>query len=96
MTTDTTLINFNAPNSTRLRFDKVCQLVGRTRTSVLVELMNGYVLTKANEITVNNQKIKIIDDYIGCQDEFVSHPSYTSPYDDDPPFFFTSTDGDGW
>lgn len=96
MTTDTTLINFNAPNSTRLRFDKVCQLVGRTRTSVLVELMNGYILTKANEITANNQKIKIIDDHIECQDEFGSDPSYTSPYDDGPPLFFTSTDGDGW
>ncbi len=96
MTTDTTLINFNAPNSTRQRFDKVCQLVGRTRTSVLVELMNGYILTKANEITANNQKMKLIDGHIECRDEFGSHPSYTSSYDDGPLFFSTSNDGDEW
>lgn len=96
MTADTTLINFNAPNSTRLRFDKVCQLVGRTRTSVLVELMNGYILTKANEITANNHKIKMMDDHVGFQDEFGSHPTYTNSYDDGPPIFFTSNDGDGW
>lgn len=96
MTNDTTLINFNAPNSTRLRFDKVCQLVGRTRTSVLVELMNGYILTKGNEITATNHKMKIIDGHIGCRDEFGSPTSYTNPYDDVPPFFFTSNDGDGW
>jgi hypothetical protein len=39
-----TLTNFNVPITTRKRFDVICHASGRTRTSVLVELMTNYVL----------------------------------------------------
>lgn len=35
---------FKAPSTTRSKFDAICRLGGRTRTSVLVELMNDYIL----------------------------------------------------
>jgi hypothetical protein len=93
---ETKLINFNAPDLTKLRFDKVCQLIGRTRTSVLVELMNDYILTKGNELTATNHRMKIIDGHIGCRDEFGLNKPIINPYDDGLPLFFTSDDGDGW
>lgn len=43
---NTTLTNFNVPFGTRKRFDEVCRASGRTRTSVLVELMDDYVLNQ--------------------------------------------------
>lgn len=39
------LTNFNVPTSTRSKFDQLCQMTRRTRTSVLIELMEDYVLT---------------------------------------------------
>jgi hypothetical protein len=41
------LINFNVPISTKTRFDAICQVSARTRTSVLVELMNDFILSQA-------------------------------------------------
>ena len=38
------LTNFNAPDTVRQRFDAICHASGRTRTSVLVELMTDYIL----------------------------------------------------
>jgi hypothetical protein len=38
--------NFNVSSITRNKFDQICRLSGRTRTSVLVELMENYVLNK--------------------------------------------------
>lgn len=43
---ETILTNFNVPFSIRQRFDDVCHASGRTRTSVLVELMDDYVLSQ--------------------------------------------------
>ena len=51
MTPSTILTNFNVPSTTRSRFDQICQMSGRTRTSVLVELMEDYVLTKGPAIS---------------------------------------------
>ena len=50
MTPEPVLTNFNVPSSTRSKFDQICQMTGRTRTSVLVELMEDYVLTKGPAI----------------------------------------------
>ena len=51
MTPQPILTNFNVPSSTRSKFDQICQMSGRTRTSVLVELMEDYVLTKGPAIS---------------------------------------------
>jgi hypothetical protein len=89
------LINFNAPDPIRVRFDKVCQLSGRTRTSVLVELMNTYITTKGAELTKENERYQLIDQAIRQRDEF-DHPSLgRSSFDNAPPMFF-SNDGGDW
>ena len=41
---ETQLTNFNVPLPTRKRFDAICRASGRTRTSVLVELMTDHIL----------------------------------------------------
>lgn len=43
---ETILTNFNVPFGVRQRFDDICHASGRTRTSVLVELMDDYVLNQ--------------------------------------------------
>ena len=90
-----TRINFNVPDPIRVRFDKVCQLSGRTRTSVLVELMNTYVTTKGNELKEENEKYLLIDQAIRQRDEF-DHPSAgRTNWENAPPNFF-SNDGGDW
>ena len=60
-----TLINFNAPDPIRVRFDKVCQLSGRTRTSVLVELMTDHILKEGRRLTDQQSELEQIDAAIG-------------------------------
>jgi len=49
------LINFNVPIDTRNRFDVICHASGKTRTSVLVELMTNYVLDESKRL-IERQK----------------------------------------
>lgn len=56
-----TLINFNVPEGIRHRFDEVCRASGRTRTSVLVELMEGYVLTQGKVLADRHVEIRKVD-----------------------------------
>lgn len=91
-----TLINFNAPDPIRARFDKICQLSGRTRTSVLVELMNAYVTTKGAELKEENERYLLIDQAIRQRDEFAYPNLGHSSYDNAPPTFFSSYDGGDW
>jgi hypothetical protein len=90
-----TLINFNAPDPIRVRFDKVCQLSGRTRTSVLVELMTTYVTTKGAELIKENERYQQIDQAIRQRDEFDHSSIGRTSYDNTPQIFF-SNDGGDW
>ena len=56
-----TLINFNVPQGIRHRFDEVCRVSGRTRTSVLVELMESYVLTQGKVLADRHVEIRKVD-----------------------------------
>lgn len=55
------LTNFNVPCSLRKRFDEVCRASGRTRTSVLVELMEHYTLSQGRVLAARNEEIEMID-----------------------------------
>ncbi|OYU36363.1 MAG: hypothetical protein CFE35_03395 [Novosphingobium sp. PASSN1] len=55
------LINFIAPSATKTRFDGICQISGRTRTSVLVELMNDFILSQADLLTHRSRQFDLID-----------------------------------
>lgn len=96
MNNQSVLVNFNVPNSTKHRFDKVCQLSGRTRTSVLVELMNTYVTTKGAELKEENERYLLIDQAIRRRDEFDQPSADRTSYDNAPLMFFSSNDGGDW
>jgi hypothetical protein len=45
------LINFNADQNTINTFDAICHANGRTRTSVLVELVTSYILNESKAVS---------------------------------------------
>jgi hypothetical protein len=55
------LTNFNVPIETRVRFDQICELAGRTRTSVLVELMESFILLQGVVLEERNRKLEQLD-----------------------------------
>ncbi len=57
----TSLTNFNVPNSTRKRFDAICHASGRTRTSVLIELMTNYVLEEGKRLVERQKELGDLD-----------------------------------
>ena len=57
----TSLTNFNVPNTTRKRFDAICHASGRTRTSVLVELMTNYVLQEGKRLVERQKELGDLD-----------------------------------
>lgn len=65
MKPETILTNFNSPPDTRIRFDEICRLSGRTRTSVLVELMEEYVLLQGPALVMRNQELQQVDRNLG-------------------------------
>jgi hypothetical protein len=76
------LTNFKAPIDTRNRFDAICQASGRTRTSVLVELMSDYILNQSQRLATRSLRFQLIDQMLG--DNRVSNgdgllPSSPSP-----------------
>jgi predicted DNA-binding protein len=89
MNNQSVLVNFNVPNSTKYRFDKVCHLTGRTRTSVLVELMNGYILSQSDQLSLLSNRMDRIDQALASTD------ARSTGYDEPLAFFGTHDDG-GW
>jgi hypothetical protein len=59
------LTNFNVPLDTRRRFDAICHASGRTRTSVLVELMTDYILHQSQLLATRNHQFQIVDELLG-------------------------------
>lgn len=61
----TSLTNFNVPIPLRSRFDAICHASGRTRTSVLVELMSDYILHQSQLLATRNQRFQLVDEFLG-------------------------------
>ena len=55
------LTNFNAPIAVRKRFDTICRASGRTRTSVLIELMYEFVLREGQRLAQREQELGCVD-----------------------------------
>lgn len=58
----TILMNFRVPSSVRKRFDTICKATGRTRTSVLVELMSNYVLQQGKQLVDRENELGELDE----------------------------------
>lgn len=74
-----TLTNFIVPDHIKSRFDEVCRASGRTRTSVLVEMMENYTLSQGRVLAARTEEIEMIDQALeksrrmmGCK-EFLAH-----------------------
>lgn len=61
----TSLTNFNAPIPLRSRFDAICHASGRTRTSVLVELMTDYILHQSQLLATRTHQFQMVDELLG-------------------------------
>lgn len=76
-----TLVNFKAPVSLLERFDALCHLTNKTRTSVLIDLMTEYTLTQARNLEIRNLQFDRIDRILGnfrdLNDEPISRPDRT-------------------
>ena len=57
----TLLTNFNAPLHIRQRFDAICRVSGRTRTSVLVDLMESYVISQGDKLAERESRFDRVD-----------------------------------
>lgn len=51
------MVNLNVPTQTLRGFDRLCRLVGKTRTSILVDLMRSFVLQEGQRIMEQVQQI---------------------------------------
>jgi hypothetical protein len=56
------LTNFNVSIGTKIRFDEICELSGRTRTSVLVDLMERHIIEQGKVLESRNRQIEKVDD----------------------------------
>lgn len=106
----TTLTNFNAPVATRRRFDAICHASGRTRTSVLVDLMTSYVLEQSEQLSNRDRQFDLIDKQLeensvlkglrsppGDPTRSRRTVSQTRSYGEfDPPEFLVSDGQEGW
>lgn len=106
----TTLINFNSPNNIKEKFDIICHVSGRTRTSVLVEMMEGYILTQSKVLEVRacelekaNQTIKkfaILSESSSIDEGWAGHAQMDSKTslesDFEPGFFRDGSDQEIW
>lgn len=91
----TKLINFNVPENIKVRFDEYCQILGTTRSKVLNEMIEDFLLqneelfakriAKKQQLTELDQSSSTIMRFR----EFIRSQSQTSD-DDGPPRFFIS------
>lgn len=75
METAKILTNFRAPIDLRNHFDQVCKLSRRTRSSVLIELMSGYVLEKSGLIIQQIEDLRSLNRILTDQASSSSSPA---------------------
>ncbi len=75
------LTNFNVPITTRTRFDQICELSGRTRTSVLIELMERHIIEQGKVLEFQNRQFEWIDEIITRFHPFERSAGYSGPSD---------------
>lgn len=66
---DKVLVNFLIEKQNKIRFGEVCRLIGKTRTQVLVDLVNRYVIETGLELDERLKEMDRIDDLLGTYHE---------------------------
>lgn len=95
-----TLVNFLVEPELLNRFDAVADILGRTRTSLLVGFMQDFCLSQVVEIEKRNQRLDELSAALEKQRKLLEQRGYRSSvpvhrdaHDDDLPVMFVS---DGW
>lgn len=76
MKNDYSVVNFKIPNRTKDRFDEMCRLSARTRTSVLVEMIDSFILVKGIQIEEENKKLRSAYDALNERRKILSFKEY--------------------
>jgi hypothetical protein len=66
MISSSNMVNINVPTQTLRGFDRLCRLVGKTRTSILVDLMRSFVLQEGQRIM---EQVRQISSLAECGDK---------------------------
>lgn len=63
------LINFLVPKATKNRFDAICRINGRSRTQVLIDLMNDHIVRTSPLLEARYEKLKNADHALAAIEE---------------------------
>lgn len=93
-----TLVNFLVEETELQRFDSVASLIGRTRTSILTEMMRSFCSEQVVEVEKRNQKLQQLNYALTQQHLLQAEASHqrlmAKPLDhDDGPIDFLYNDG---
>lgn len=96
-----TLVNFLIEEAELQRFDGVASILGRTRTSILTEMMRNFCADQVVELEKRNQQLQQLNDALTQQHLLQAKASYQrlmgQPLDqDDDPIDFLHDDGGQW
>lgn len=64
------LINFLVPKATKNRFDAICRINGRSRTQVLIDLMNDHIVRTSPVLEARYEKLKSADNTLAAIEEY--------------------------
>lgn len=64
------LINFLVPMATKNRFDAICRINGRSRTQVLIDLMNQHIVRTSPLLEARYEKLKNADQTLAAIEEY--------------------------
>ncbi len=64
MKEDKVLINFQIPVSMKERFDKYCEITGKSKTSVLQFLIEEHLISQISELEQKVNKLTALDSQI--------------------------------
>ena len=73
---DTKLTNFQVPQKIRDRFDRVCKLSGRSRSSVLIELMEDYTVRQTRILLQKSRRIQEADQNIRKSSKLMGYKAF--------------------
>ena len=96
-----TLVNFLIEEAELQRFDGVASLIGRTRTSILTEMMRNFCADQVVEVEKRNQKLQQLNHALTQQHLLQAEASHqrlmAKPLDhDEGPISIFYDDGGEW
>ena len=87
------IINFYVPVELKNRFDSICAEINQTRTSILLSLMDRFVVQKGLELAETSNHLNTIDNHIAERRKVMGFREFVEQQDQIlPPGFFPFED----